>query len=211
MKGIIYSHTLDIRAFTSPAVSPHLERFLLAEDNAQSTYLSSLLFRVQRAIGGARTEYLRSDEELNHLAIKWAQHLNLPSARTCPFCKNGHSTPRHYVMVCTESEPCTSEVCDAVESELARLISKQQLIAAANKYHAASPVSFHMHHSSPRVGRWPILCAWRRLVKDPNKETLFYNSSSLDRKKPASLKARQILHTEASFRLRSVVLSNKQT
>ena len=84
MKGLIYSYALDIRAFTSCAVPPHLERLLLAEDNAQSTDLSNMLFRMQQAIGGAWTEYLHSDEELNpreptvcpHMSVlqEWTWH-----------------------------------------------------------------------------------------------------------------------------------------
>ena len=39
-KGHIYMHTMDIKAFTSCAIPPDLERFLLAEDDAQKTDLS---------------------------------------------------------------------------------------------------------------------------------------------------------------------------
>ena len=39
LKDTIYKHTLDIRAFTSCSIPPHLEHFLLAEDNAQATDL----------------------------------------------------------------------------------------------------------------------------------------------------------------------------
>ena len=51
MKGQTYTHTMDIRAFTSCAIPPHLARFLLAEDSARKTDLS-YAFRMQRAIRG---------------------------------------------------------------------------------------------------------------------------------------------------------------
>ena len=62
MKYFIYCRTLD-KAFTSCVVPPHFERFLIAEDSADSTDLSCILFRMQRAIGGAWAEYLHIGDE----------------------------------------------------------------------------------------------------------------------------------------------------
>ena len=56
LKGRIYPHTFDIRAFTSCPVLPHLQHFLLADDRACSVDLSGPLFRMHRAVGGSWTE-----------------------------------------------------------------------------------------------------------------------------------------------------------
>ena len=45
MKDFMCRHTLDIRAFTACPVPPHLKRFRIAEDGADSTDLSNILFR----------------------------------------------------------------------------------------------------------------------------------------------------------------------
>ena len=52
MKGHVYTHTMDISAFISCAIPPHLERFLLAENKARKTDLSCAFFRMQKAIRG---------------------------------------------------------------------------------------------------------------------------------------------------------------
>ena len=43
LKGLIYQHTLDIRAFTSRPIPSHLEHLLLAEDQPTSVDLSGAL------------------------------------------------------------------------------------------------------------------------------------------------------------------------
>ena len=90
-------------------------------------------------------------------------------------------------MACTETQPYTSEICDVVEPDFARLNPKQHLIDAANKYLAASPPSRHPHHSGPSAVGRPILCAWRWLVRDADKETVYYISLSPGRKKAREL------------------------
>ena len=44
MKGQIYPHTLDVTAFTSCVIPPHLKKCLLAEDDAQKTNLSGAYY-----------------------------------------------------------------------------------------------------------------------------------------------------------------------
>ena len=61
MKGLLYPHTLDIRAFTSCPVPPHLENLLLSQDKTRLVDLSRALFRMHRAVGGSWTEYLKTD------------------------------------------------------------------------------------------------------------------------------------------------------
>ena len=95
LKGRIYPHTLDIRAFTS---CPHLQHFLLAEDRACSVDLSGSLFRMHRAVGGSWTEYLKTDEELVHLAGNHAIEAGHPSIH--PYVPILPSKPRHSASLC---------------------------------------------------------------------------------------------------------------
>ena len=99
LKDTVYKHTMDIRAYTACSIPPHLEYFLLSDDNAQSVDLSAIMFRLHRAIGGAWAEYMHTDEELHQMATQWSNKSSAKSHRTCPFCKNGTGTPRHYVML----------------------------------------------------------------------------------------------------------------
>ena len=68
LKETLYKHTLNIKAFISCSIPPHLEHFLLAEDNAQATDLSGIVFRMQRAIGGLLIEHMRTDEGFHQIA-----------------------------------------------------------------------------------------------------------------------------------------------
>ena len=138
LKGRIYPHTLDIRAFTSCSVPSHLEHLLLSEDRASSVDLRRSLCRMHRAVGGSWTEYLKTDEELFRLASNHATQAGFPSIRTCAFCCVSHGTPRHYVMECPETEVYAVEICDAVEYELASLRRTQELVGAAKKHFLAS-------------------------------------------------------------------------
>ena len=118
LKDTIYKHALDIRAFTSCPIPPHLEHFLLAEDNAQATDVSGIMFRMQKAIGGSLAEFMHTDEGLHEIATYWSREVSLKSNRSCPFCKNGAGTPRHYVIACTETKQYTEAICDSVECEI---------------------------------------------------------------------------------------------
>ena len=60
---------MDIRAYTACAIPPHLDNFLLAEDDAKSVDLSPAIFRMHRAIAGSWTEYMHTDEDLHHKAM----------------------------------------------------------------------------------------------------------------------------------------------
>ena len=97
------AHTLDIRAFTSCSVPPHLEHILLAEDQPISGDLSCAVFRMHRAVGGSWTEYLHIDEDLHRLAAAHSTAAGIASIRICTFCRIGQGTPRHYVMQCLET------------------------------------------------------------------------------------------------------------
>ena len=133
LKGLIYPHTLDIRAFTLCPIPVHLQHLLLAEDQANSVDLSGCMFRMHRAVGGSWTEYLKTDKELFHLAEAHATAVSFPSIRTCPFCCLRQGTPRHFVMECCETKEYAEDICDAVEVELSSLGCTQVLIDAATK------------------------------------------------------------------------------
>ena len=93
LKGTLYPHSLDIRMYTSCPIPPHFDGVLLPSDHADSVDLSSILFRMHRSVGGAWTEYIKSDLILRQLATTHhAAHL-LSSVRTCPFCRLHHGTP----------------------------------------------------------------------------------------------------------------------
>ena len=128
------------------------------------------MFRMHRAVGGSWTEYLKTDKVLLHLADAHSTAAGLPSIRTCPFCRASHGTPRHFVMECFETKDYAEEICDAVERELASLQCTQALIDAANKYGAGISIPLSYLPSEQCVSRWPILSAWRWLVRIPAKE-----------------------------------------
>ena len=118
MKGQIYVHTLDIIAFTAGAIPPHLEHFLFAEDSAQSIDLSCILFRMQRAIGGAWTEYL-------HKKTRPPVHppRTLFVLPVFPHVSVLQEWRRHTAIICMafiETESYITEIYDSVEAELAR-------------------------------------------------------------------------------------------
>ena len=148
---------------------PH-SNFLLPSDKADNVDLSSCMFRMHKAVGGSWTEYQKSDTMLCHLVTTQLPLLGLPNPRTCPFCKTNHGTPRHYVMECPETELYANEICDAVEGVLASLECSALLIDAANKYFATTNPAFVYDPSAVCSARWPILSAWRWLVRIPARE-----------------------------------------
>ena len=170
MKGLLYPHTLDIRAFTSCPVPPHLENLLLSQDKTRLVDLSRALFRMHRAVGGSWTEYLKTDEELLRLAVSHPARVELPSVRTCPFCRTTHGTPRHYVMECPETAPYAAEICDAVENELESLGCTQDLIDAAKMHFVSTNSTPPDPPSELSMLKWPILSAWHWLVRILAKE-----------------------------------------
>ena len=76
-------------------------------------------------------------------------------------------------MQCSETEKHAEDICDAVEFELGNFDCTQQLMDAANKHFAGVAPPPHLRASSHSAARWPILCAWRWLVRIPAKETVF--------------------------------------
>ena len=136
LKGHIFPHSIDV-TYTCP-IPPH-ERFSPKMTPAK---LERRLVP-QKAIGGAWTEYLHSDADLLRLATAWAGIRHHSSPRMCPFCENGHGTPKHYLMACPETQEHAHAICDAVESELARWNVSQELIAAATEFYgprATAPI-----------------------------------------------------------------------
>ena len=115
---------------------PHLESFLLAEDDVKSVDLSSAMFRMHRAIAGSCTEYMHTDEELHRKAMLWANKCDFSSYRACPLRQKGAGTPRHYVMMCTETKPYTESICEAVETELSRLWCRERMITEGQTFHS---------------------------------------------------------------------------
>ena len=156
--------------YTSCPIPPHFDGLLLPLDHADSVDLSSIIFRMHRSVGGAWSEYIKSDPILRQLATTHhASHL-LPSVRTCPFCRLHHGTPRHYVMECLETVFHSNEICDAVEAILASLGSPTELIDAASEYYAKSPSPFLFDFPRSSSTRWPILSAWKWIVRNPLRE-----------------------------------------
>ena len=94
----------------------------------------------------------------------------LHSIRTCPFCRVNHGTPRRYVMECPEPKDYAEELCDAAERALFSFQCPQTLIDAANAHVAG--LSTLSSHPAPElcVSKWPILSAWRWLVRIPARE-----------------------------------------
>ena len=77
-------------------------------------------------------------------------------------------------MQCPETEEYAENICDAVECELRSLDSNQMLLNAANKYFAGvAPPPPHLLPNSRCYHKWPILLAWRWLIRIPEKELLF--------------------------------------
>ena len=79
----------------------------------------------------------------------------------------------HYVMQCPETETYAEDICDAAEFELQNLGCTQLLVDAANKHFAGVVCPRQHHPSSHCAARWPILAAWRWLVRIPAKEAVF--------------------------------------
>ena len=96
--------------------------------------------------------------------------LRLPNLRTCPFCKSNHGTPRHYVMECPETELYANDICDAVEGVLVSLGCSVLLLDAAKKHFDTTKPAFVYAPSAVCSTRWPILSAWRWLVRIPARE-----------------------------------------
>ena len=170
LRGSLYPHSLDVRIYTSCAIPTQLSNLLLPSDKADKVDLSSIMFRMQRAVGGSWTEYQKSDTILCHLISEQMFSLRLPNVRTCPFCKSNHGTPRHYVMECPETELYANDICDAVEGVLASLGCSVLLIDAAKKHFDTTKPAFVYAHSAVCSTRWPILSAWRWLVRIPARE-----------------------------------------
>ena len=128
---------------------------------------------MHRSVGGGWTEYIKSDLTLRQLATIHHASLLLPSVRTCPFCRLHHGTPRHYVMECPETALHSNEICDAVEFTLAGLGFPTELRDAGVEHYAKfpSPFLFDLPPSSSR--RWPILSAWKWIVRNPLRENAF--------------------------------------
>ena len=93
LRGSLYPHTLDVRIYTSCSIPTQLSNLILPSDKADKVHLSSIMFRMQRAVGGSWTEYHKSDAILCHLISEQMSSLRLPNVRTCPFCKSNHGTP----------------------------------------------------------------------------------------------------------------------
>ena len=75
-------------------------------------------------------------------------------------------------MQCPETEENAENICDAVESEQQSLDCTQLLLDAANKYFAGVPPPLHLMPNSRCNHKWPILSAWRWLVRIPEKALL---------------------------------------
>ena len=70
-------------------------------------------------------------------------------------------------MQCSETYKYVEDMCDAVATELENLECTQQLVEAANAHFAGDAAPLHFQPSSHSAARWPILCAWRWLVRIP--------------------------------------------
>ena len=170
LKGTLYPHSLDIRIYTSCPIPLQFDGLRLPSDNADMVDLSNIIFRMQRAVGGAWTEYIKSDPMLRQLATSYHVSHRLPSVRTCPFCRFHHGTPRHYVMECLETVTYTDEICDSVEAILSNFGPSSDLIDAATQYYDKLSSPFFFDPPASSIMRWPILSAWRWIVRNPARE-----------------------------------------
>ena len=209
LKGLIYPHTLDIRAFTLCLIPVHLQHLLLAEDQANSVDLSGCMFRMHRAVGGSWTEYLKTDKELFHLAEAHATAAGPPSIRTCPFCRVSQGTPRHFVMECSETKEYAEDICDAVEVVLSSLGCTQVLIDAANKHFHGAIITPSYLPSDQCASRWPIHSAWHWLVQIPAKEAVLNalpapDSDTSEPESPMDLAYRCVLPSPIGYAIHKI-------
>ena len=74
--------------------------------------------------------------------------------------------------MCAETKLYTESICEAVEAEWFRLCRREQIIIEGQTFHPKTlPVA--LEEDSAIADRWPILRAWRWLVKDSEKETRY--------------------------------------
>ena len=165
----VYSPALDIKAYTAYEAPAALWHLTLDTDSAGGIDLAGPFYRMQRAIGGGWTERLHVDAELRELAEAWAHCRGYASARLCPFCLQGHGTPRHVIMTCREMAPLVDQVRDAVESALRRECNADALRDAGEEWASSRCPGWAAVPAAAR-SRWPILAAWRWLVSIPERE-----------------------------------------
>ena len=127
----IYTPALDIRAFTQCRLEQRWATLALPGDTSKYVDLSGNLYRIARAIGGGWTERLHVDQEARKSASRWAATAQVPSPRICPLCRTGQGTPRHVIMQCPAVAVHADEMRDAVEAEMLRHASAEDLTAAA--------------------------------------------------------------------------------
>ena len=78
-------------------------------------------------------------------------------------------------MMCVETKLYTESTCEAVEAELSRLCCREQIILEGQTFHSKKlPVALEESHAI--ADRWPILRAWRWLVRGSEKETRYTDS-----------------------------------
>ena len=60
-----------------------------------------------------------------------------------------------------------------MEAQLTKLNSTQHLIGAAKEFYVDAPPAPLLHPAGLIAARWQIVCAWRWLIRGPDKEALF--------------------------------------
>ena len=193
--------------YTSCPIPPHFDGLLLPSDHADSVDLSSILFRMHRSVGGAWTEYIKSDLILRQLATTHHASLLLASVRICPFCRLHHGTPRHYVMECPETVLYSDKICDAVESTLAGLGFPMELRDAGFEHYAKFPSPYLFDFPPSSVRRWPILSSRLGNGLSATLRVKTYSELLWMATLPPFRKGRLTWHIELSSRLHWVTLS----
>jgi hypothetical protein len=176
MQSLVYTGCLDMRFYSNVAI-PERWSFLLLPCDQTQVDLTGMLYRCVRAIGGGWTERLKSDPDIAPLARSWAASSGAASFRTCPLCRAGPGTPRHVVMGCSAMRPLVLSWLDAVELELSRHRSREDLVTEGERWRAAE--CFDGRHAffpslpASSCDRWPILAAWHWLLPMASREAIY--------------------------------------
>ena len=115
---------------------PQLESFLFAEDDAKSVDLSS---PCSGCTAQSRDRGQNICTHMKNCIIRpcyGRTNANSPHTASVPFCQKDRGTPRHSVMICTETKPYTESICEAVEAELSRLCCREQMILEGQTFHS---------------------------------------------------------------------------
>jgi hypothetical protein len=165
-----------LRWYSSVPIDSRTRRWCMPGD-AKAVDLSSMLYRLHRAIGGGWTEMIKVDTSMAAALGQWRAVPCYVADRVCPLCGLGPGTPRHVIMECHAVRPLVDALRDDVEAALIAVKPNSLHVQRA----AAWRCSEEEQENGQRFGslppgaaaRWPTLCAWGWLVPMPEREALF--------------------------------------